>query len=179
MSLGMSYKPNLHQHVLGTSVNQVAVVHSTSTSISTLQSYRPVVNDYGPPSFSFSQVKTEIVKHVLDDSNASSNVIDYTTHFKCCQMFFCSTKHEFPYRIFLVPFTVSGQFIIYTHLVLGWTSLWLQNSLNSSGHGIVAQLVSRDLTCARKTFPTPLRHQPVPLTPGRMGTWTHAAYAKS
>uniref|UniRef100_A0A4W5S1N6 Cyclin dependent kinase 2 associated protein 1 n=1 Tax=Hucho hucho TaxID=62062 RepID=A0A4W5S1N6_9TELE len=55
MSLGMSYKPNLHQHVPGTSVNQVAVVHSTSTSISTLQSYRPVVNDYGPPSFSFSQ----------------------------------------------------------------------------------------------------------------------------
>uniref|UniRef100_A0AAY5KZB9 Cyclin-dependent kinase 2-associated protein 1 n=1 Tax=Esox lucius TaxID=8010 RepID=A0AAY5KZB9_ESOLU len=54
MSLGMSYKPNLHQHVPGTSTNQVAV-HSLSTSISTLQSYRPVVNDYGPPSLGFSQ----------------------------------------------------------------------------------------------------------------------------
>ncbi|KAJ8005654.1 hypothetical protein DPEC_G00120180 [Dallia pectoralis] len=48
------YSPNLHQHVPGTSSNQVAV-HSLSTSISTLQSYRPVLNDYGPPSLGFSQ----------------------------------------------------------------------------------------------------------------------------
>ncbi|XP_029533543.1 mitochondrial-processing peptidase subunit alpha-like isoform X1 [Oncorhynchus nerka] len=33
-----------------------------------------------------------------------------------------------------------------------------QNSRNSTGHGQVAQLVSRDLTCARKTFPT-LHHR--------------------
>uniref|UniRef100_A0A674EAT9 Cyclin-dependent kinase 2-associated protein 1-like n=1 Tax=Salmo trutta TaxID=8032 RepID=A0A674EAT9_SALTR len=55
MSLGMSYKPNLHQHVLGTSVNQGEEEISSPCIISTLQSYRPVVNDYGPPSFSFSQ----------------------------------------------------------------------------------------------------------------------------
>ena len=47
----------------------------------------------------------------------------------------------------------------------------LQNSLNSSGHGNIAQSVLRDLTCARKTFPTPLHHchQPVPLTPAQDG----------
>ncbi|KAL4646617.1 cyclin-dependent kinase 2-associated protein 1 [Arapaima gigas] len=55
MSLGMSYKPNLHQHIPGTSVNQVGNVHSPSTSLATLQSYRPIVNDYGLPSLGFSQ----------------------------------------------------------------------------------------------------------------------------
>ncbi|KAL0979381.1 hypothetical protein UPYG_G00184330 [Umbra pygmaea] len=54
MSLGMSYKPNLPPHVPGTSSNQVAV-HSLLTSIPSLQSYRPVLNDYGPPSMGFSQ----------------------------------------------------------------------------------------------------------------------------
>uniref|UniRef100_A0A673XUT6 Transient receptor potential cation channel, subfamily V, member 1 n=1 Tax=Salmo trutta TaxID=8032 RepID=A0A673XUT6_SALTR len=72
----------------------------------------------------------------------------------------------------------------YTNLVPGRTPLFLQNS---SGHGFykvwhsnVAQLVSRDLICARKIFPTPVHHchQPVPLTSGRMGPWTHAASAK-
>ncbi|XP_030633777.1 cyclin-dependent kinase 2-associated protein 1-like [Chanos chanos] len=62
MSLGMSYKPNLHQHVPGTSVNQGMVktaitgtAHSQSPSLATLQSYRPVVNDFGPPSLGFPQ----------------------------------------------------------------------------------------------------------------------------
>ncbi|XP_006640296.1 cyclin-dependent kinase 2-associated protein 1 [Lepisosteus oculatus] len=55
MSLGMSYKPNLHPHIPGTSVNQVGNVHSPSTSLATLQSYRPLVNDYGLPSLGFSQ----------------------------------------------------------------------------------------------------------------------------
>jgi hypothetical protein len=61
--------------------------------------------------------------------------------------------------------------IRYTHLVLGRIPLCLQNSLNSSGHGNIAQSVLRDLTCARKTFPTPLHHfhQPVPLTPAQNG----------
>ncbi|KAJ8286250.1 hypothetical protein GJAV_G00036290 [Gymnothorax javanicus] len=63
MSLGMPYKPNLHQHIPGTSGNQgclfspstVGNVHSPSTSLATLQSYRPIVNDYGPPSLGFTQ----------------------------------------------------------------------------------------------------------------------------
>jgi hypothetical protein len=54
-------------------------------------------------------------------------------------------------------------------------------SNNVQIRSIVAKLISRDLTCARKMFPTPVhhRHQPVPLTPGRMGKHTHAAYAKT
>ncbi|XP_076843282.1 cyclin-dependent kinase 2-associated protein 1-like [Brachyhypopomus gauderio] len=55
MSLGMSYKPNVHQHVPGTSVNQATTVHSQSPSLAALQSYRSVVNDFGPPSLGFSQ----------------------------------------------------------------------------------------------------------------------------
>ncbi|XP_066546143.1 cyclin-dependent kinase 2-associated protein 1 isoform X1 [Amia ocellicauda] len=58
MSLGMSYKPNLHPHIAGTSVNTVGNVHSPSTSLATLQSYRPLVNDYGPPSLGFTQQGT-------------------------------------------------------------------------------------------------------------------------
>uniref|UniRef100_A0A4W5NDD0 Uncharacterized protein n=1 Tax=Hucho hucho TaxID=62062 RepID=A0A4W5NDD0_9TELE len=59
---GITRKENVDilKHHLKTSVRKlklVAVVHSSSTSISTLQSYRPVVNDYGP-SLGFSQVKT-------------------------------------------------------------------------------------------------------------------------
>ncbi|XP_051963845.1 cyclin-dependent kinase 2-associated protein 1-like isoform X1 [Xyrauchen texanus] len=52
MSLGMSYKPNVYQHVPGTSVYQV--VHSQTQSLAT-QSYKSVLNDFGPPSLSFSQ----------------------------------------------------------------------------------------------------------------------------
>ncbi|KAI4878953.1 hypothetical protein NFI96_014452 [Prochilodus magdalenae] len=55
MSLGMSYKTNVHQHVPGTSVNQVTTAHSQSPNVATLQSYRPIVNDYGPPSLGFPQ----------------------------------------------------------------------------------------------------------------------------
>ncbi|XP_075885815.1 cyclin-dependent kinase 2-associated protein 1 isoform X1 [Nelusetta ayraudi] len=51
MSLGMSYKPNVHQHIPGTSGNQAA-------NLATLQSYRPLLSDYGPPSFGFSQGST-------------------------------------------------------------------------------------------------------------------------
>uniref|UniRef100_A0AAZ1WWL3 Cyclin dependent kinase 2 associated protein 1 n=1 Tax=Oreochromis aureus TaxID=47969 RepID=A0AAZ1WWL3_OREAU len=56
MSLGMSYKPNVHQHIPGTSGNQVANLQSPSAaSLATLQSYRPLLSDYGPPSLGFSQ----------------------------------------------------------------------------------------------------------------------------
>ncbi|XP_051975124.1 cyclin-dependent kinase 2-associated protein 1-like isoform X1 [Xyrauchen texanus] len=54
MSLGMSYKPNAHQHVPGTSMYQAAVVHSQTQSVAT-QSYKSIPNDFGPPSLSFSQ----------------------------------------------------------------------------------------------------------------------------
>ena len=68
--------------------------------------------------------------------------------------------------------------IRYSHLVPSLAPLCLQNSLNYLVNGNVAQLVSRNLMYARKTFPIPLHHhhQPVPLTPGRMGPRTHAAY---
>ncbi|XP_066507351.1 cyclin-dependent kinase 2-associated protein 1 [Hoplias malabaricus] len=55
MSLGMSYKPNPHQHIPGTSGNQAGNIPSPSSNISTLQSYRPIINDFGPPSFGFLQ----------------------------------------------------------------------------------------------------------------------------
>uniref|UniRef100_A0A4W5JKR2 Cyclin dependent kinase 2 associated protein 1 n=1 Tax=Hucho hucho TaxID=62062 RepID=A0A4W5JKR2_9TELE len=57
MSLGMSYKPNVHQHIPGTSGNQVGNIQSPSAAnLATLQSYRPLVNDvYAPPSLGFSQ----------------------------------------------------------------------------------------------------------------------------
>ncbi|XP_046873878.1 cyclin-dependent kinase 2-associated protein 1 isoform X1 [Hypomesus transpacificus] len=55
MSLGMSYKPNVHQHIPGTSGSQVGNIQSPSANLATLQSYRPLVNDYGPPSLGFSQ----------------------------------------------------------------------------------------------------------------------------
>ncbi|XP_025764785.1 cyclin-dependent kinase 2-associated protein 1 isoform X1 [Oreochromis niloticus] len=67
MSLGMSYKPNVHQHIPGTSGNQgvvfelstVANLQSPSAaSLATLQSYRPLLSDYGPPSLGFSQGST-------------------------------------------------------------------------------------------------------------------------
>ncbi|XP_012778930.1 cyclin-dependent kinase 2-associated protein 1 isoform X1 [Maylandia zebra] len=67
MSLGMSYKPNVHQHIPGTSGNQgvvfelstVANLQSPSAAnLATLQSYRPLLSDYGPPSLGFSQGST-------------------------------------------------------------------------------------------------------------------------
>lgn len=55
MSVGMAYKPNLHQHIPGTATNQVGIIQSPSTSMATQQSYRPIViNDYGPPSLGYS-----------------------------------------------------------------------------------------------------------------------------
>ncbi|KAF3849244.1 hypothetical protein F7725_015741 [Dissostichus mawsoni] len=51
MSLGMSYKPNVHQHIPGTSGNQVGSLQSPSAAnLATLQSYRPLLSDFGPPS---------------------------------------------------------------------------------------------------------------------------------
>ena len=84
-------------------------------------------------------------------------------------------------KVFLMLCILSGQFIRYIHLVLGRTPLCHRDSLNSSGHGNVARLVSRDLTLAMKTFHIPLHHlhQTVYLTLVRMGQWIHAAYAKS
>ncbi|KAF6726123.1 cyclin-dependent kinase 2-associated protein 1 [Oryzias latipes] len=59
MSLGMSYKPNVHQHIPGTSGNQVGNLQSASAAnLATLQSYRPLLSDYGPPSLGFSQGST-------------------------------------------------------------------------------------------------------------------------
>ncbi|KAK5879149.1 cyclin-dependent kinase 2-associated protein 1 isoform X1 [Gymnodraco acuticeps] len=56
MSLGMSYKPNVHQHIPGTSGNQVGSLQSPSAAnLATLQSYRPLLSDFGPPSLGFSQ----------------------------------------------------------------------------------------------------------------------------
>ncbi|CAB1318019.1 unnamed protein product [Coregonus sp. 'balchen'] len=61
MSLGMSYKPNVHQHIPGTSGNQVGNIQGniqspSAANLATLQSYRPLVNDvYAPPSLGFSQ----------------------------------------------------------------------------------------------------------------------------
>uniref|UniRef100_A0A3Q3C038 Cyclin dependent kinase 2 associated protein 1 n=1 Tax=Haplochromis burtoni TaxID=8153 RepID=A0A3Q3C038_HAPBU len=55
----MSYKPNVHQHIPGTSGNQVANLQSPSAAnLATLQSYRPLLSDYGPPSLGFSQGST-------------------------------------------------------------------------------------------------------------------------
>ncbi|CAG05291.1 unnamed protein product [Tetraodon nigroviridis] len=52
----MSYKPNVHQLIPGTSGNQVGNLHSASAAnLATLQSYRPLLSDYGPPSLGFSQ----------------------------------------------------------------------------------------------------------------------------
>ncbi|TKS84985.1 M-phase phosphoprotein 9 [Collichthys lucidus] len=53
----MSYKPNVHQHIPGTSGNQVGNLQSPSAAanLATLQSYRPLLSDYGPPSLGFSQ----------------------------------------------------------------------------------------------------------------------------
>lgn len=62
-----------------------------------------------------------------------------------------------------------GQLIRYTHLVPGRTLICLENSLNFKGHENVAQLILRDLKCARKAFPTPLHHQLVLLKKDRMG----------
>ncbi|XP_029940327.1 cyclin-dependent kinase 2-associated protein 1 [Salarias fasciatus] len=59
MSLGMSYKPNVHQHIPGTSGSQVGNLQSASAAnLATLQSYRPLLSDYGPPSLGFSQGST-------------------------------------------------------------------------------------------------------------------------
>ena len=55
--------------------------------------------------------------------------------------------------------TLSGQFIRYTHLVPG----------RSTDFFGAWKRYHRDLTCARKTFPSPFQHHLlVPLTPGRM-----------
>ncbi|XP_077479743.1 cyclin-dependent kinase 2-associated protein 1 isoform X1 [Stigmatopora argus] len=54
MSLGMSYKPNAHQHTPGTSGNQVGSLQSAA-NLAHLQSYRPLLSEYAPPSLGFSQ----------------------------------------------------------------------------------------------------------------------------
>ncbi|TSM28134.1 M-phase phosphoprotein 9 [Bagarius yarrelli] len=57
----MSYKPNPHQHIPGTSGNQDGRSgfgegrYVVIKSISTVQSYKPIINDFGLPSFGFSQ----------------------------------------------------------------------------------------------------------------------------
>ncbi|XP_040914975.1 cyclin-dependent kinase 2-associated protein 1 isoform X1 [Toxotes jaculatrix] len=60
MSLGMSYKPNVHQHIPGTSGNQAVgnLQSPSAANLATLQSYRPLLSDYGPPSLGFSQGST-------------------------------------------------------------------------------------------------------------------------
>ncbi|XP_016302050.1 cyclin-dependent kinase 2-associated protein 1-like, partial [Sinocyclocheilus anshuiensis] len=54
ISSGMSYKPNLHQHLPGTSGNQGNI--PSPSSMATIQSYKPFLNDFGPPSLGFPQV---------------------------------------------------------------------------------------------------------------------------
>ncbi|XP_051973779.1 cyclin-dependent kinase 2-associated protein 1 isoform X1 [Xyrauchen texanus] len=49
----MSYKPNPHQHLPGTSGNQGSI--PSPASMATVQSFKPVLNDFGPPSLGFSQ----------------------------------------------------------------------------------------------------------------------------
>uniref|UniRef100_A0A4W4HB68 Cyclin-dependent kinase 2-associated protein n=1 Tax=Electrophorus electricus TaxID=8005 RepID=A0A4W4HB68_ELEEL len=61
-AVGMSYKPNPHQHIPGTSGNQGGNIPSPSSNISTVQSYRPIINDFGPPSLGFLQVSQSIIK---------------------------------------------------------------------------------------------------------------------
>ncbi|XP_029920492.1 cyclin-dependent kinase 2-associated protein 1 [Myripristis murdjan] len=60
MSLGMSYKPNVHQHIPGTSGNHAigSIQSPSAANLATLQPYRPLVSDYGPPSLGFSQGST-------------------------------------------------------------------------------------------------------------------------
>ncbi|XP_013880876.1 cyclin-dependent kinase 2-associated protein 1 [Austrofundulus limnaeus] len=59
MSLGMSYKPTVHQNIQGPPGNQVGNLPSPSTAnLATLQSYRPILSEYGPPSLGFSQGST-------------------------------------------------------------------------------------------------------------------------
>ncbi|XP_062409811.1 cyclin-dependent kinase 2-associated protein 1 isoform X2 [Sardina pilchardus] len=59
MSLGMSYKPNVHQQIPGASGNQVGNISvgniSSTSNMTTVQSFRPVVNDFGPPTLGFQQ----------------------------------------------------------------------------------------------------------------------------
>uniref|UniRef100_A0A673KCI6 Cyclin-dependent kinase 2-associated protein 1-like n=1 Tax=Sinocyclocheilus rhinocerous TaxID=307959 RepID=A0A673KCI6_9TELE len=58
ISSGMSYKPNLHQHLPGTSGNQ-GICHKgnipSPSSMATIQTYKPFLNDFGPPSLGFPQ----------------------------------------------------------------------------------------------------------------------------
>ncbi|XP_016132803.1 cyclin-dependent kinase 2-associated protein 1-like [Sinocyclocheilus rhinocerous] len=49
----MSYKPNLHQHLPGTSGNQGNI--PSPSSMVTIHSYKPMLNDFGPPSLGFLQ----------------------------------------------------------------------------------------------------------------------------
>ncbi|KAA0704247.1 cyclin-dependent kinase 2-associated protein 1 [Triplophysa rosa] len=49
----MSYKPNPHQHLPGTSGNQGSI--PSPSSMATVQSYKPILNDFGPPSLGFPQ----------------------------------------------------------------------------------------------------------------------------
>uniref|UniRef100_A0A8C2ENH3 Cyclin dependent kinase 2 associated protein 1 n=1 Tax=Cyprinus carpio TaxID=7962 RepID=A0A8C2ENH3_CYPCA len=58
ISSGMSYKPNLHQHLPGTSGNQGMPKKRnipSPSSMATIQSYKPFLNDFGPPSLGFPQ----------------------------------------------------------------------------------------------------------------------------
>lgn len=55
----MSHKPNVHQHIPGTSGTQVGNLTSTSAAnLATLQSYRPLLSDFGPPTLGFPQGTT-------------------------------------------------------------------------------------------------------------------------
>ncbi|TMS08049.1 cyclin-dependent kinase 2-associated protein 1 isoform X1 [Larimichthys crocea] len=76
MSLGMSYKPNVHQHIPGTSGNQVGNLQSPSAAanLATLQSYRPLLSDYGPPSLGFSQVNIMNLTETQHTGSSGSQV---------------------------------------------------------------------------------------------------------
>ena len=74
-----------------------------------------------------------------------------------------------------VNHTFSGQFIRYTHLVPCRTPLCFQNSLNSLGAWKRLSIGIKGPNVCQENMTPP----PVPLTPGRMGPWTHAADAKT
>ncbi|XP_073686323.1 uncharacterized protein, partial [Garra rufa] len=70
ISSGMSYKPNPHQHLPGTSGNQGNI--PSPSSMATIQSYKPILNDFGPPSLGFPQLIQDEIKALVQLQNAKS-----------------------------------------------------------------------------------------------------------
>lgn len=55
----MSHKPNVHQHIPGTSGTHVGnLTPASAANLATFPSYRPLLSDYGPPTLGFPQGTT-------------------------------------------------------------------------------------------------------------------------